>query len=314
VAVGEKPASREARIALEQAAPREGPSLMRPFAYARPQSLSEAYGLLATYDRHEVRMIVGGTDLIVGLQNGKLQPKLIIDLKHLNDLPPGIQESAGGLSISAPTTLSDILADERIRRRYPALVEAAQTVGSVQIRNRASLTGNICNASPAADTAPALLIYGAVVVLSGPAGQRRVTLDDFLLGARSTALGPDEIATAIELPTPAESLGTGFARLTRRRGVDLATLSVCCSVDARRTSFAFGAVGPRPFLVHDDSGLLADPTSTGSEREQLLQSITAHARPISDIRGGQDYRQAMLLVLSRRVLQAAISRRDAGPR
>ncbi|MGZ4656935.1 MAG: FAD binding domain-containing protein [Blastococcus sp.] len=235
---------------------------MRPFSYARPGSLAEAYDLLDTVEAADVRMIVGGTDLIVGLQSGKVRPRLVVDLKHLTDLRPGIRETGGRLSIAAPTSLTDVIADERIRAAFPALVEAASTVGSVQIRNRASLTGNICNASPAFDTATALLVHDADVVLSSRTGDRRVPVADFVLGPRRTDLRPGEIATAVELPLPAAPLGTKFARLTRRRGVDLATLSLCCAVGAGRARFAFGAVAPRPFVVDDDSGVLADPRAS----------------------------------------------------
>ncbi|MDQ1661243.1 MAG: xanthine dehydrogenase FAD-binding subunit [Blastococcus sp.] len=285
---------------------------MRPFAYARPGSLAEAFDLLDDAEPGNVRMIVGGTDLIVGLQSGKIAPRLVVDLKHLTDLPAGITEVDGAISISAPTTLTDVIADERIRTAFPALVEAASTVGSVQIRNRASLTGNICNASPAFDTATALLVHDAVVVLSSRAGDRRLPVADFVLGPRSTDLRKGEIATAVELPLPTVPTGTKFARLTRRRGVDLATLSLCCAVDAGRARFAFGAVAPRPFVVADDSGVLADPRAAAEDRDRALRALTAHARPISDLRAGQDYRQAMLLVLSRRAHEAALAALNGG--
>jgi CO/xanthine dehydrogenase FAD-binding subunit len=285
---------------------------MRPFDYARPSSLAHAFDLLDTVAPGDVRMIVGGTDLIVGLQSGKLTPQLVLDLKHLADLPAGIAEGDGRISVAAPTSLTDLIADPRIRRWFPALVEAASVVGSVQIRNRASLTGNICNASPAYDTAAALLVYDAEIVLSSRAGARRVPVADFVLGPRRTDLRPGEIATAVELPIPATELGTNFARLTRRRGVDLATLSLCCAVGPRRTRFAFSAVAARPFLVDDDSGVLADPESGADDREQLLRAITAQARPITDLRASADYRQAMVLVLSRRAHQAALAARNGG--
>jgi len=131
----------------------------------------------------------------------------------------------------------------------------------VQIRNRATLTGNICNASPAADTAPALLAYGAAVVLISRHGSRRVPLDEFMLGPRRTSLGAHEIAAAVDIPVPPARTGSQFARLTRRRGVDLATVSLCCTVGSLVTRFAFGAVGPRPFVLTDGSGVLADPDS-----------------------------------------------------
>jgi CO/xanthine dehydrogenase FAD-binding subunit len=281
---------------------------MRPFTYARPGSLHDTYDLLDSAGSGEVRPIVGGTDLIVGLQSGRIRPQVVVDLKHLADLPAGIDVVDGHLRISAPTSLTEIIDDERVRTWFPALVEAASTVGSVQIRNRASLTGNICNASPAFDTGPALLVHDARIVLSSRAGDRRLPVADFVLGPRRTDLRPGELATAVELPVPETPLRTSFARLTRRRGVDLATLSLCCGVGPRRTRFAFGAVAPRPFVVDDDSGVLADPASSAEDREQVLRAMTAQASPITDVRGSADYRRAMLLVLSRRALATALSR------
>jgi CO/xanthine dehydrogenase FAD-binding subunit len=284
---------------------------MRPFDYARPGSLDETYDLLDAAGPDDVQMIVGGTDLIVGLQNGRVAPRLVIDLKHLHDLPARIAHTSDLVSISAVTSLSEVIADERIGALFPALVEAARTVGSVQIRNRASLIGNICNASPAADTAPALLAHDAVVVIASRTGERRLPLADFVLGPRRTALAPGEVVVALEIPVPERPLGATFARLTRRRGVDLATLSLCCTVGPRRTRFAFGAVAPKPFVVNDDSGVLANRSADEQDREQILREITDLARPITDLRAGADYRQAMLLVLSRRALKAALALRDA---
>jgi CO/xanthine dehydrogenase FAD-binding subunit len=280
------------------------------FRYARPRQLSEAFDLLDDYGR-EASLLAGGTDLLVALRNGRAAPRMIVDLKRISGLEPGITEREGRMRISAPTRLTDIIADRRIQEHFPALVEAASTVGSVQIRNRATLTGNICNASPAADTAPALLAYEAGVVLISGRGSRLVPLQEFLLGPRRTDLGAGEIAAAVELPRPSARTGSRFARLTRRRGVDLATVSLCCAAGPRATWFAYGAVGPRPFVLTDDSGVLADPGSDPGARLELLRGFVSQATPISDVRGGRQYRQAMLLVLSQRALHAAIARRDA---
>ncbi len=189
-------------------------------------------------------------------------------------------------------------------------MQAARTVGSVQIRNRATLTGNICNASPAADTAPALLAYGAAVVLISSRGSRVVLLDEFLLGPRSTTLLSGEIAAAVEIPVPAGRTGSQFARLTRRRGVDLATISLCCTVGAQVTRFGYGAVAPKPFVLTDETGVLADPDASLEARTRLLDEFVAQAAPISDLRGSREYRRAMLLTVSQRALHAAIAQRD----
>lgn len=285
---------------------------MRSFAYRRPEQLSEALGLLADHGL-QARVLAGGTDLIVGMQQRKLAPRLIVDLKRITDLPAGIEESSAGLNFAATTVMADIMADARVRRHFPALAEAAQTVGSVQIRNRATLAGNICNASPAADTAPALLLYGAVVVLAGTGGDRRLPLTQFILGPRRTALRLGELVRGIELPWPDGGSGSAFARLTRRRGVDLATISLCCAVDrAGAVRFSYGAVAPAPFLVSDDSGVLADPAADPVRSDQILAGLIAHASPISDVRASAGYRRAMLVVLSRRALQTALSRRTGG--
>ena len=277
--------------------------------YARPRQLSEAFDVLEEFGRH-ASLLAGGTDLVVGLRNGRVAPRMIVDLKRISGLDPVIEEREGRVSISAPTRLTDIITDPRIQDHFPALVEAASTVGSVQIRNRATLTGNICNASPAADTAPALLAYGADVVLISRRGTRIVPLEEFLLGPRHTNIGTDEIAAAVEIPQPAARTGSRFARLTRRRGVDLATISLCCVVGSRVTRFAYGAVGPKPFAMSDESGVLADPESSPEARLEVLHGFVAQATPISDLRGGRQYRHAMLLALSQRVLRAAIARRD----
>src|SRR5258708_29260943 len=157
------------------------------FGYAQPHHLSEAFDILDAYGR-DASLLAGGTDLVVGLRKRQIAPRLIVDLKRISDPAPGIAETGGHVSITAPTRLSEISADRRIHDHFPALAEAARTVGSVQIRNRATLTGNICNASPAADTAPALLAYGAPVVLVTRHGPPRSPLPQFLPLPRRTTL------------------------------------------------------------------------------------------------------------------------------
>lgn len=277
------------------------------FDYARPTSLQEVLALLR--DEPQARLLCGGTDLLVGLRKGTLRPPLVVDLKRVAELPPEIVETEGMLRVGATAPLTRLIADERVRRHFPALVEAALVVGSIQIRNRATLAGNLCNASPAADTAPPLLVYDAVVECEGPAGRRRVPLADFFAGPGRTVLGPAELVTAVELPLPNGPLGAAFGRMTRRRGVDLATVNLCCSMDtAAVTRFAYGAVGPRPFLVADESGTLADGAADRAEQDDVLRRLTGQASPITNVRASAEYRRAMLEVLSRRALETARQR------
>jgi carbon-monoxide dehydrogenase medium subunit len=175
------------------------------------------------------------------------------------------------------------------------------------------LAGNLCNASPAADTAPALLVYGAIVNVRGAAGTRSIPVVEFFRGPGQTALQRAELVESIELPLPKEKNGAAFTRLTRRQGVDLATVNACCLAKASgETTFAYGAVGPRPFLVTDPSGRLADAQVSMPQKKEILLDLISHASPISDVRASREYRQAMLLVLSRRALEAAL-RRLNGP-
>ena len=281
---------------------------MRSFRYARPGSLPEAVALLDQYGP-EAKILAGGTDLLVRIRTGHTLPEMVIDLKRVAAVVAGITEIDSRLRFSALTTMTDILRDRRVKRHFPALADAAHVVGSVQIRNRATLAGNICNASPAADTAPALLVYGAIVNIRGTAGRRSVPLSEFFIGPGKTALNRGEIVESIDLPLPPQRTGAAFGRLTRRWGVDLATINLCCTVEASgRARFAFGSAGPRPVLVEDVSGVLVDPAADSQEKDAVLRRLISHTSPRTDVRGGRDYREAMLLVMSRRALLSAISR------
>jgi carbon-monoxide dehydrogenase medium subunit len=163
----------------------------------------------------------------------------------------------------------------------------------VQIRNRATLAGNLCNASPAADTAPPLLAHGAILNLVSGSGSRQVPLNEFFIGPGRTALAPGEIVESIDLPLPTVPTGGAFGRLTRRHGVDLAIVSVCCVArESGEMRVAFGAVGPRPFVAT-------------TRLDAPLDDLVKNASPISDLRASAGYRQAMLAVIARRTLNTA---------
>ena len=278
------------------------------FDYVRPRTVAEATGILHDQDG-TARVLCGGTDLLVGLRHQTLTPRVVVDIKGCRDLPAGIGHNGTRLRVGATTVMSRLAGDADVRRAFPALVDAMNTVGSIQIRNRATLAGNIANASPAADTVPPLLIHEALVTTAGPGGERRMPLEKFILGPRLTALQPGEIITAVELPLPSGPLGTAFARMTRRRGVDLATVNLACSVDeAGITRLACGAAAPRAFTAVDESGTLADPAATAEQKHAVLDRMLQSAAPISDVRGSRDYRMAMLRVLSTRAVSQAIQR------
>lgn len=289
---------------------------MQPFAYARPDTLAEAVALLAAHGPG-ARVLAGGTDLVIRLRDGSLAPSIVVDVKRIPELAPGIRAGEdGSLVIGATTAMTEIAAHPVIRRDVTALAEAAAVVGSVQIRNRATLAGNLCNASPAADTAPALLVHGAVVLVAGPDGERRILLDDLFVRSGVTTLARGELVTAVEIPVPVARLASAHRRRTRRRGHDLASVTVACGVNGTATTrLAFGSVGPRPLLRLDTTGVLADPASTDEARAAVFDALFADASPsATSMRAGPEYRLAMLRVLGRRALAAALEHRALGER
>jgi CO/xanthine dehydrogenase FAD-binding subunit len=282
---------------------------MQPFAYARPSTLAEAVAILAERGP-EARVLAGGTDLLIRLRDGSLAPQVVVDVKRVPELAPGIRADGDRIVIGATTAMTEIAAHPTIRRDLAALAESAAVVGSVQIRNRATLAGNLCNASPAADTAPALLVHGAVVVASGPEGTRRIPLDAFFVRSGVTTLARGELVTAVELPIPATRLASAHERRTRRRGHDLASVTMAVGVNVTGTArIAFGSVGPRPLVRDDETGGFGDPAATDQAVDAALGALLSDAVPsATSMRASPEYRLAMLRVLARRARATALRR------
>lgn len=282
---------------------------MKVFSYERPESLDEAIQVLAE-SGSDVEILAGGTDLVIAMRDRHSQPSVVVDIKRIAELSPSLVWDGNTVTLSATATMSEVVADEGINTHFPALVEAAVVVGSVQIRNRATVVGNICNGSPAADTAPPLLAYDAVVLVAGPEGTRRIGIDDFIVGPGKTDLRQGEIAIAVELLAPSRPVGSAYERMTRRRGTDLASVTLCATVDHDGvTQIAYGSVGPRAWLKSDESGVLADPSASDEAKAAVLEDIFAEASPsVRSLRASPDYRRAMLRVLGARAVGRAIQR------
>jgi len=282
---------------------------MRTFDYERPDMLADALALMADADG-AARPLAGGTDLIIRIRDGSIRPRTVVDVKGIAEFSRDIRIEEGWLRIGARTTMTDLLRDDRIRRDYTALAEAAAYVGSVQIRNRATLAGNICNASPAADTAPALLALEARVVAVGQRGRRVIPLDDFFVRSGVTTLAPGELVEAIEMPVRSGRRGSVHARRTRRRGHDLASVTLAVALDEDGvTRVSYGSVGPRPVLAIDDTGLLADPAAGDDAVRDRLDELFAAAAPSpTSMRASPEYRLAMLRVMGLRAVRDARKR------
>lgn len=275
--------------------------------YYRPVTTAEALAALAS-EPHSSRILVGGTDLLVAMRHKSVRPTLLVDIKGVRDVADPIAVDDGGITFGPTVTMSDVVAHPVVREWFPGLVEAAVLVGSVAIRNRASLIANSANGSPAADTSPPLVALGASVTIASVSGERTSPLSEFFLGPRRTLCGPGEMVTSLRVPRPTPGSSSAFERMTRRRGVDLATCSVGAVVDGEgAVTVGLGAVGPTTLV----GGPVSAVDLSSEERlESALETLLAPATPIGDVRAGQPYRTAMVRVLARRAVLRAAARRN----
>ncbi len=281
-------------------------------AYHRPRTLDEARSLKA--ETPGACYVAGGTDLLVWMKSARERPGALISLRSVPELA-GIT-TGGVTSIGALTTLTDVLGHATVRQRYPALVTAVRSMASVQIRNVATLGGNLCNASPAADSAVPLLVLEARARIQGNDGQREIPLEDLFLGPGRTCLGPGDILTAILLDPPPAGTHGAFLRKTRVH-VDLALVSIAVVLEmdaggetCRRARVAVGAAAPTPLRLPEVEAVLTgriSPEVLGRARELARDGIS----PISDVRASADYRRHLTGVLLRRAISSLLDGRQA---
>ncbi len=279
--------------------------------YERPESVEEATRLLLELEGSY--LLSGGTDLAVAMRHGKAQPSVVVDLKGIPELASSITRLNGGFRIAANTVMTDLERDEDVRQELPGLVEAAEVVGSVQIRNRATLAGNLCNASPAADTPPVLMALGASLELQGRGGQRSLSIDDFFLGYRQTSLEPGELITAITIPGR-ESAGSAFLKLGVRRAMEISIVCVGVMVELDETGrissagIGLGSVAPTTVRAKNGESVLIGSEPSTELFAEAGRLAASDCRPIDDLRASGEYRHAMVPVLVRRALATAWER------
>jgi carbon-monoxide dehydrogenase medium subunit len=287
---------------------------VKEFEYLEPKSIQQALEWLNTY-RGRARILAGGTDLYLRLRKSVLLPDYVIDLKRVPDLDYIAATRDGGVQIG-PTALQESVAcSPLIRQVYPALAEAAGWVGSVQTRNRATLVGNLCNASPAADTAPSLLSYGAQVQIASINGERGVPLDEFFVGPGKTVLQDNELVSGIILPTPAPHTGAAFFRRTRT-AMDIAVVCGAAMLTVangtcQHARIALGSVGPTPMRARRAESALQGQALTEPLIEEASRMASEEVRPIDDVRSSAEYRRDMVSILTRRGLRQASERARA---
>ncbi len=286
---------------------------MKAIDYAAPRTVAEAVALLVEHgDR--ARVLAGGTDLIVQVREGRRDVDLFVDVKHV----PEVNEltlDASGLRLGAAVPCYRVYEHPDIPRRYPGLFDAASLIGGIQIQNRASVGGNLCNASPAADTIPALIVHEAVCDIAGPGGTREVPVEKFCSAPGRTVLGKGEFLLRLRLPPPRPRSGSHYQRFIPRNEMDIAVVGVGAAVtlDEGKTRcvaarVAVGAVAPTPLLVPEAGTALVDGPITDALIDRAAKAAQAAARPISDMRGDADFRRHLVGVLTRRALAHAIAR------
>jgi carbon-monoxide dehydrogenase medium subunit len=285
---------------------------VRRFELAVPSSVDECLQILAKRGP-DTKVVAGGTDLLPQLKNGVLKPGWVVDLSAVAELRTISDAPDGGLRIGASVTARELELDARVRSRFPALAESAAMVGSVQVRNLATLGGNLCNAAPSADMAPPLLALDAEAVIAGPSGQRRVSMASFFLGVRRTVLAPGELLLEIVVPAQGAQSGGNYLRHTPRRELDIAVVGVASQVTlaggkCTMARIALAAVAPVPLRATDAEQALVGQPLTPQQIERAAELASGAARPIDDHRGSIEFRNHLVRVLTRRTLTTALQR------
>ncbi|MBA7498119.1 Carbon monoxide dehydrogenase medium chain [subsurface metagenome] len=277
---------------------------MKEFEYLKPDSIKETISILSQFGE-KAQILNGGTDLIVEMRDKITQPEYLVDIKAIPQLNRITYNKQDGLNIGATVTLNEISNSKVVQTHYPILVKACKTVGSYQVRNRATLAGNICNASPAADTAPPLLVLEAKVNIIGPTGEKIVPINQFFTGVKKNILKKGEIVASITIP-PIKDEWTGvYLKQGRKKEVDLATVGVAVLCMRDEVRIALGAVAPVPVRAFKTEELLKGKTIDESLLEKAGKSALTEVSPISDVRSSQEYREEIIKVLVRRaILQA----------
>ena len=288
--------------------------LLEDVRYEAPTTLARAVELLA---ERGARVLAGGTDLLVQMRTGRAAPRVFVDVKRIPETTR-IELGKDELWLGAAVAAAAIVEHPELGRLWPGLVEAVDLIGSTQIQGRASVGGNLCNASPAADTTPALCAVSARCAITGPKGAREVPVEQFTTGPAATVLAPGELLVGFRIPRPAGRASDAYLRFIPRTEMDIAVVGAGVSVtldDSGRcvqARVALGAVAPKVLLVADASAALVGSRGEDAALTRAAEAASAAARPISDKRGTVAYRRRVAGVLVRRAASAAFERARGG--
>ncbi len=267
--------------------------MLAEFSYRAPRAREELLRLLAE-TAGESRIMAGGTDLLVGIRDGSSRPSLVIDIKKVNGFDRLDFDQKSGLSIGPAVTINALLEDPLVVRKYPVLAAAASELASVQLRNRATVIGNIVNASPCADMAPPLLCLKACAILASTSGVREVKLSEFFTGVKKTVLRPGELMERILIPAEMAGWRGGFLKLKRIKGHDLGIVSVALVRRGKVLRVAIGSSAPTPVLLPE--------LAASAPAEKVCREALRAIKPIDDVRCTREYREFMVGVFIKRLL------------
>jgi len=283
---------------------------MKPFQYRKPLSLAEA---LEALEEENTRILAGGSDLLVEMREGKSHPERIVDVKAIPELAC-FSIGEDGIIIGGRVTLRQIAESALLQKRCPLLVDAARTVATPQVRNRATLVGNLCTASPAADMAPPLFVLGGVVVVASKEGEQNIPIQSFFTGPKKNCLQPGQLVLRLEIPLLSPGRGV-FLKKARVRGHDLATINLAGWVNPRDGAMrvCIGACGPTPVLLAGGDELFRG----ASGREKLIDGLATLAQaqiaPIDDLRASAAYRRGLVAVFLRRMTRVLFPEEGGWP-
>ena len=286
---------------------------MNALTYASPGSVDEAVKLLAAADGN-ARLLAGGTDLLVQLRLGMIEPSLIVDVKNISEMT-AIKEENGGFRIGASVSGAVLGEHAGMRRAWPGVVEAVELIGSTQIQGRATMGGNLCNASPAADAVPAMIAADAVCTIAGPDGRREARVEEIVIGPGETSLEAFEMIVDFFFPARPARSGDAYLRFIPRTEMDIAVVGAGVSLTLDEAGvctaarMALGAVAATQLVVEDAAKALIGSTLDGAAMEKLDSAARAACRPIDDKRGTIEHRTKVAGVLARRA--AAIAKQRA---
>lgn len=283
--------------------------MLSRFEYFKPHNLSEAVQFLERESNSYV--LAGGTDLMILLRRNLINAEHIMDIKSLPETAAFDYGEGTGLTIGAAVVVNRVVDSEVVKVKYPALNQAAASLASYQLRNRATVVGNICNASPGADLPPSLLVYEAVVNIAGPQGVRQVPLHQFFTGVKRTVLQPGELVVSVQLPEPGEGDKSIYLRQARLKGHDLATVGVASRIKPDgKVAIGICAVAPTPLRLFALEDKINARGLSQESIEWAADEIKEHIRPISDVRSSAAYRLQMASALLKRGLLNLISKED----